>query len=64
MGLKWNIEATLQELRAHLGVETQRQWSEDLLSGIFQLPAAVAVKNGANDGSLLFGLRRPIMMPK
>lgn len=25
--LRWNIEVTFQELRAHLGVETQRQWS-------------------------------------
>jgi len=26
--LRWNIEVTFQELRAHLGVETQRQWSD------------------------------------
>jgi hypothetical protein len=25
---RWNIEVTFEELRAHLGVETQRQWSE------------------------------------
>jgi hypothetical protein len=24
---RWNIEVTFQEVRAHLGVETQRQWS-------------------------------------
>jgi hypothetical protein len=24
---RWNIEVTFEELRAHLGVETQRQWS-------------------------------------
>ena len=26
--LRWNIEVTFQEVRAHLGVETQRQWSD------------------------------------
>jgi hypothetical protein len=25
---RWNIEVTFQEVRAHLGFETQRQWSE------------------------------------
>ena len=26
--LRWQIEVTFQEARAHLGVETQRQWSD------------------------------------
>ena len=26
--LRWNIEVTFEEVRAHLGVETQRQWSD------------------------------------
>jgi hypothetical protein len=26
--LRWNAEVTFEELRAHLGMETQRQWSE------------------------------------
>ena len=26
--LRWQIEVTFQEVRAHLGVETQRQWSD------------------------------------
>lgn len=26
--LRWKMEATFQETRRHLGVETQRQWSE------------------------------------
>ena len=26
--LRWNIEVTFEELRTHLGVETQRQWSD------------------------------------
>ena len=25
---RWSIEVTFQEVRAHLGVETQRQWSD------------------------------------
>ena len=26
--LRWQLEVTYQEVRAHLGVETQRQWSD------------------------------------
>ena len=26
--LEWQLEATFQESRAHLGIETQRQWSD------------------------------------
>jgi hypothetical protein len=26
--LRWNIEVTFEEMRAHLGLETQRQWSD------------------------------------
>ena len=26
--LRWQLEATFQEVRTHLGVETQRQWSD------------------------------------
>jgi hypothetical protein len=40
--LRWQLEVTFQELRAHLGVETQRQWSDlaiarttPLLFGLF-----------------------------
>jgi hypothetical protein len=25
---RWQVEVTFQEVRAHLGVETQRQWSD------------------------------------
>ena len=25
---RWTVEVTFQETRAHLGVETQRQWSD------------------------------------
>ncbi len=30
--LRWQIEVTFQEARAHLGVETQRQWSDRAIS--------------------------------
>jgi hypothetical protein len=26
--LRWQLDVTFEEARAHLGVETQRQWSE------------------------------------
>lgn len=29
--LRWNIEVTFEETRAHLGVETQRQWSDNAI---------------------------------
>ena len=47
--LRWRIEVTFQEVRAHLGVETQRQWSDraiarttPLLLGLFSWVALVA----------------------
>jgi len=30
--LRWNIEVTFEEVRAHLGVETQRQWSDKAIA--------------------------------
>jgi len=30
--LRWRIEVTFQEVRAHLGVETQRQWSDKAIA--------------------------------
>jgi DDE superfamily endonuclease len=42
--LRWRVETTFQEVRAHLGVETQRQWSDlailrttPVLLGLFSL---------------------------
>jgi predicted DNA-binding transcriptional regulator YafY len=29
---RWQVEATFQETRAHLGVETQRQWSDKAIA--------------------------------
>lgn len=54
--LRWNLETTFEEVRAHLGVETQRQWSDNaintttpILMGIFSLVCLMAdklTKNG------------------
>jgi hypothetical protein len=48
--LRWNIEVTFEETRAHLGIETQRQWSDKaiarttpLLMGLFSFVTLVAV---------------------
>lgn len=55
--LRWNIETTFEESRAHLGVETQRQWSDNaikrttpVLMGLFSLVTLMAYKlsNGAS----------------
>ena len=47
--LRWKMEATFQEARRHLGVETQRQWSElairrtmPALLGLFSLVTLLA----------------------
>jgi len=46
---RWNIEVTLEEVRAHLGLETQRQWSDKAIErttpclfGIFSLVVLMA----------------------
>jgi hypothetical protein len=48
-GLRWNVEVTFEESRAHLGLETQRQWSDwaigrvtPLLLGLFSLVVLLA----------------------
>jgi len=47
--LRWQVEVTFQEVRAHLGVETQRQWSDlaiarttPALLGLFSLVTLLA----------------------
>jgi hypothetical protein len=49
--LRWNIEVTFQETRAHLGIETQRQWSDKaiarttpLLMGLLLILVLIAMK--------------------
>jgi hypothetical protein len=46
---RWQVEVTFEEVRAHLGVETQRQWSDlailrttPLLLGLFSLTTLLA----------------------
>ena len=52
---RWQLEVTLQEVRAHLGVETQRQWSDlaimrttPALLGLFSLVTLWAHDLAAN----------------
>jgi hypothetical protein len=51
--LRWQVEVTFQEARAHLGVETQRQWSEravarstPCLFGLFSIVTLLAAQLG------------------
>ena len=47
--LRWNVEVTFEEVRAHLGVETQRQWSDSaigrttpVLMGLYSIACLMA----------------------
>jgi hypothetical protein len=47
--LRWQLEVTFREVRAHLGVETQRQWSDRAIArttpallGLFSLVTLLA----------------------
>ena len=49
--LRWNIEVTFQESRSNLGVETQRQWSDNaiqrstpLLMAMYSILTLIAIK--------------------
>jgi hypothetical protein len=49
--LRWNIEVTFEEIRAHLGFETQRHWSDKAIErtvpalfGLFSLVTLFAIK--------------------
>jgi len=49
--MRWNIEVTFEEIRAHLGFETQRHWSEKALErtgpalfGLFSLVTVIALR--------------------
>jgi DDE superfamily endonuclease len=51
--LRWQVEVTFQETRAHLGVETQRQWSDravarttPCLLGLFSIVTLLATQLG------------------
>jgi hypothetical protein len=49
--MRWSVEVTFEEARAHLGVETQRQWADPaiarttpVLLGLFSLVTVVALR--------------------
>jgi hypothetical protein len=51
--LRWRIEVTFQKARAHLGVETQRQWSDHAIArttpcllGLFSIVTLLAAQLG------------------
>ena len=57
---RWRVETTFQEVRTHLGVETQRQWSDlailrttPVLLGLFSMITVWASALTASDKSLL-----------
>jgi hypothetical protein len=61
--LRWRLEVTLEEVRAHLGVETQRQWSDlaisrttPILLGLFSWVTLAAHELQAREG--VFPVRR------
>jgi hypothetical protein len=48
---RWSVEVTFEEARAHLGLETQRQWSDlaiarttPVLLGLFSIVTLLAVQ--------------------
>jgi len=54
--MRWRVEVTFQEVRAHLGVETQRQWSDwailrttPALLGLFSLVTLLAHRSTQQD---------------
>jgi len=56
---RWSVEVTLEETRAHLGVEPQRQWSEKaierttpVLLGLFSIVTLLADRR-QQQGTLL-----------
>jgi hypothetical protein len=55
--LRWRLEVTFEEVRAHLGVETQRQWSDlaiarttPALLGLFSVVTLLAHRLSAEEG--------------
>jgi DDE superfamily endonuclease len=56
--MRWSIEVTFEEARTHLGVETQRQWSDraiarttPILLGVFSLVTVLAL-HVSHDGKI------------
>jgi hypothetical protein len=60
--LRWNLEVTFEEARAHLGVETQRQWSPKaikrttpVLFGLFSLVCLIGYRQNQQENDLVKG---------
>ena len=58
--LRWNLEVTFEETRAHLGVETQRQWSDKaikrttpVLFGLFSIICLIAYRQNQQESDLV-----------
>ncbi|TXM96878.1 hypothetical protein FV242_32840, partial [Methylobacterium sp. WL64] len=54
---RWQVEVTFQEARAHLGVETQRQWSDRALGRHAHIPDDPGERKHRQRGSLPGGQR-------
>jgi hypothetical protein len=59
---RWQLEVTFEEARAHLGVETQRQWSDRAIAratpcllGLFSLVTLLAARVGATQRRAVAG---------
>jgi DDE superfamily endonuclease len=59
--MRWQLEVTFQEVRRHLGFETQRQWSEmairrttPALLGLFSLVTLIAHRHWMTQGASAF----------
>jgi len=64
--MRWQLEVTFQEVRRHLGFETQRQWSEmairrttPALLGLFSLITLFCANSQMRHRQLMFFGRRP-----
>ncbi len=58
--MRWSVEVTFEESRAHLGLETQRQWSSQaiaratpVLLGLFSLVTVLALRLSRAGGILV-----------
>src|SRR5207253_48618 len=58
--MRWSLEVTFEEVREHLGVETQRQWSDKaiarttpILFGLFSIVTMMAMRL-SNNGQIPF----------
>ena len=66
--LRWQLEVTFQEVRAHLGVETQRQWSDRAIArttpALFALFSWVTLATHALHGGQTVPVRSAAWYPK